>query len=314
MGHAYDAYTRTAYAASARVIRDYSTSFSLAASLLERLDRQRIRALYALVRIADEVVDGAHPGTATQRCEQLRELEARVDDAMESGFSTDLVVHAFAHTARACGLTRAHWAPFFTSMRSDAQAGVGPAGCSGQGPRPETAGVPPVALSLDDYIYGSAEVVGDMCARIFFRGQLPPERSEQILAGARALGNAFQRINFVRDFGHDSTHLGRTYLPTPVNAEIFAAEIRLIRQQLTIARPALEHLPTRARMAVRVAHDLFADLTDRLEAVPVEQLATTRVSVPAAHKARIVARVSAEFGRSRLRNSSLRTTGGGRSD
>lgn len=286
----YDMYTRASYAAASRIIRRYSTSFSLATSLLDRRDRSHIQALYALVRVADEVVDGACPGTPDERLSHLRALEQRVAHAVATGFSTDLITHAFAHTARTCSITADLWEPFFASMRTDATASIEP---------PAVAKAQAAPTDLTTYIYGSAEVVGLMCVRIFFHGPPPATNpaddpaANTIDQGARALGNAFQRINFVRDYAHDSTTLGRAYLPELTDATK-AHQIALIREQLHIARPAIDLLPGRTRMAVLVAHQLFTQLTDYLDYLPAATILTTRISVPARTKAAIVTRVLAE--------------------
>ena len=115
-------YDRAAARSSAVVIGEYSTSFGLAVRLLPARTRGRIRNVYALVRLADEVVDGvaAAAGMPADRiAAALDALEADTYAAMESGWSTNLVVHAFAGTARAVGIERDIVTPFFTSMRMD---------------------------------------------------------------------------------------------------------------------------------------------------------------------------------------------------
>lgn len=271
-GSGFDTYTRVSYSVASRVIRGYSTSFSLATSALKNPDRDRIRALYAIVRITDEIVDGAAPAPPQDQLALVNDFQDRLESAARTGFSTDMPVHAFAHTARQCGITRELWAPFFDAMRSDIE------------------GQPP--LDLDRYIHGSAEVVGLMCVRIFFRGA--PPASPQVEEGARALGNAFQRINFLRDYGHDARVLNRTYVAQELTDQVKREEIAHIRQKLAVARPAIDLLPGRARLGVLIAHDLFAELTDRIEQVPASELMRTRISVPPTRKAALAARAMSQ--------------------
>lgn len=279
-------YTEASRAAAGRVIAAYSTSFGLASALLGSRVREHIRSVYALVRIADEVVDGtaeeAGLGVAARE-RALRDLEAETYEAMGTGFSTNLVVHAFAATARECGIPREVVEPFYASMAMDLS------------PRPLT------DAEQRTYVYGSAEVVGLMCLHVFVEDPSP----EQV-AGARALGAAFQNVNFLRDLAQDAT-LGRGYLPVPdevggtdqalngVATEALteagkAYWLGRIRTDLRAADSGIALLPRDVRPGVRAAWLLFAELADRLEATPAADLAHTRVRVPNHVKAGLVVR------------------------
>lgn len=267
-------YNAAAQSSSAVVIGEYSTSFGLAARLLEPRMRSQVRAIYALVRIADEVVDGAAAGAGlsvdAQR-ELLDDLETETLAALTRGFSTNLVVHAFALTARETGIDASLVAPFFASMRRDLDT---------------------VAFTDDTlatYIYGSAEVVGLMCLRSFLRDTSPSEEDGVILeAGARRLGAAFQKINFLRDLADDYEVLGRSYFPgidPSAMTETDKARILAdIDADLVAAAQAIPLLPSGCRTAVRAAHDVFARLTHKLRNTPCSELYTTRVRVPDGEK------------------------------
>src|SRR5699024_250930 len=113
-------YTRTARSAARRVLRSYSTSFTLASSALPRRIRTHIEAVYAMVRVADELVDGAWAaGTPEAVRQELDRSETAIVRAAADGFSTDLVAHAFGVTARRTGIGPEQWEPFFAAMRSD---------------------------------------------------------------------------------------------------------------------------------------------------------------------------------------------------
>jgi len=278
-------YDRAATEAASVIIHRYSTSFGMASRLLEPGCRTHIEHIYALVRIADEIVDGvaAEAGLrADSITGALDELEAEVDRAIASGFSANLIVHAFATTARSLGFGRELTAPFFESMRMDLTRTAH-----------DTA-------SFDRYVYGSAEVVGLMCLRAFMRDTtLGPDEDARLERGARALGAAFQKLNFLRDLAADFAGLGRSYFPG-VTVESFAEEdkVRLldgIDAELGVAASVIPAIPVGSRRAVVLAHDLFAELAARLRATPAAELVHSRVRVPNSVKIRIA--VAAATGR-----------------
>ncbi|WGD36409.1 squalene/phytoene synthase family protein [Lysinibacter sp. HNR] len=276
-------FTRTAELAADEVITAYSTSFGLATKLLGRRHRQHVRNIYALVRIADEIVDGVASEAGLGVPEQQRVLDRYVEDtycAMRTGYSCDLVIHAFASTARAASIDEALVRPFFESMYQD---------LSGDLHAP---------LVFDEqahsrYIYGSAEVVGLMCLRVFVRDRrLDESQWQQLEYGARQLGAAFQNINFLRDLADDTDRLGRSYLSKNphLTDEDRLLWVRTVRSQLKNARATIALLPKDSRAAVRSALALFSALTDRVERTPVEELYRSRVRVPDLLKAALAAR------------------------
>jgi phytoene/squalene synthetase len=275
-----DRYGRAARRAAAVLIDEYSTSFGLATRLLPATTRGHIRDVYALVRLADEVVDGVarQSGLDDHRIRvALDDLERQVDLALESGYSTNPVVHAFGLTAREVGIERALVTPFFASMRMDLE-------------RSEHDDA-----SFARYVDGSAEVVGLMCLRAFTVGRrLTVQERDRLETGARRLGAAFQKVNFLRDLAADADGLGRAYFPGVVPAELDeATKHRLLDDidgDLAAAAAALPLLEPGPRRAVATAHGLFAALADRIRATPAEQLKRARVRVPDAEKLRIAAR------------------------
>jgi phytoene/squalene synthetase len=274
-----DLYTRVSERAASVVIREYSTSFGLASRLLAEPVRTQVANIYALVRIADEIVDGATEDVGLGRHEAARalsELEAQTHHALEAGYSTNPIVHAFATTARATGVDSELTRPFFESMRSDLEETVYD------------------AEGFDRYVYGSAEVIGLMCLQSFLVGHSRTEvQREQLVAGARALGAAFQKVNFLRDLADDYQRLGRSYFPD-VDVSRFSEAAKFfiledIAEDLGASRAALPLLPSSSRRAVALAHSLFAELADRLYATPAENILNARVSVPTPTKLRLAA-------------------------
>jgi phytoene synthase len=254
------------------VIHRYSTSFGLASRLLGIGVRQHVENIYALVRVADEVVDGGADIDAKAARRALDDLESETERAMAEGFSTNLVVHAFALTAREVGFGRELTAPFFESMRMDLEQKVHD------------------QSSFERYVYGSAEVVGLMCLRAFLQAESAGEY-ERLTPGARALGAAFQKVNFLRDLAADYEALGRSYFPG-VDVSTFdeATKTRLlddIDADLAVSAAVVPQLPRTSRKAVALAQSLFAELSRRLRATPAETLVRARVRVPNPVKARL---------------------------
>lgn len=273
-------YDRTAIRAAREVIDSYSTSFSLATRLLAKPVRTDIRNLYAVVRIADEIVDGATQlagFTLNDTNKLLDDYEHAVLAAPKTRFHTDLVLHAYAMTARRCHFNPEHIAAFFSSMRRDLQQSTHDRN------------------SFEDYIYGSAEVIGLLCLSVFLVDHPVADADRARMEhGARSLGVAFQKINFLRDLAEDSTALGREYFPELAEHPLSEADkqslIDDIRHELHTAGEAIPLLPLTSRTGVLGATNLFSELTDRLEALPAEELVRRRVSVPGPVKARILAR------------------------
>ena len=270
-------YSHMARRAASEVIGSYSTSFGSATRLLPEPQRTDIRNLYAVVRIADEIVDGAAP--SPERAAALKDYEQRVRSATATTFPTDPILHAFADTARRCNFDDAHLAAFFTSMRHDV---------TGEAHTEE---------SVERYIYGSAEVIGLLCVDVFFGGRRPPQAEySKLQEGARALGAAFQKVNFLRDYADDTTRLARNYFPQarfPLRAEDRDAIIADIQRDFDAAWSTIPALPKRCGVAVAVAANLFEALTDLLGDTPPTTIRAERVRVSAARKAAIIARTAA---------------------
>ena len=272
-------YDEVAERTASLVIRRYSTSFGMASRLLGDGIRQSVENIYALVRVADEIVDGGAEEAGLDRLQAGRLLnayEAETERALDEGYSADLVVHAFARTARAAGFGPELTRPFFASMRADLSQ------------------TEHDAESFTAYVYGSAEVVGLMCLRVFVREASRPYTSAEVAtleSGARALGAAFQKINFLRDLAADHDKLGRSYFPgvdvTRLTEDEKNTLLDDIDADLARGAAALPLLPRGSRRAVALAQRLFADLSRRVRRTPAEVLIRTRVRVPDPVKLRI---------------------------
>jgi len=277
-------YSRSAEAACNTVIAAYSTSFGWATKLFSAPMRQPIRNIYAMVRVADEIVDGAAAEAAKRGGtvvpgQALDAFEAEVYEAIEAGFSANLVAHAFAITAREYGISRELIAPFFASMRADLT---------------QTVHDQP---SFERYIYGSAEVVGLMCLKVFIAHGKRLYSTDEIRAletSACALGSAFQKVNFLRDISADFNSLGRSYFPGVLVSNFTDAErdriVAEIDGEIAIAKAALRNLPPSVRRAVYASLLLFEALNRKISGTAAVELASRRIRVSNGRKLLLVLR------------------------
>ena len=275
-----DLYLSAAESASSAVITAYSTSFGMAAKLLSKETRRHIENIYALVRVADEIVDGSAAGAKALGGQVdpgsvLNDLEREVYKAISAKFSPNLIVHAFAHTANTTGFGRSIIEPFFTSMRMDLWK------------------TRHSQDTFERYVYGSAEVVGLMCLQAFIVGvEFNKKEKAKLVAGARALGSAFQKVNFLRDLAADAHKLGRSYFPRITPETLTEAEknaiVEDIRAELRISAESIPMIPKASRRAVVAAHLLFEELNEQIGNTPASEVISTRISVPNSRKALIL--------------------------
>lgn len=233
--------------------------------LFPRSLRRHVAAIYGLVRCADEIVDTYKGDDTTTR---LDEFERETYRAIDSGYSAFPIVHAFARTAREYSIDRDLIEPFFHSMRMDIS--------------PRTYD----ESSYATYIYGSAEVIGLMCLKLFTHPD--DERYESLRPAAEALGAAYQKVNFLRDIAADYKERGRVYFPD-VRFETFSEDDKQailadIARDFAAAKKGIETLPDAARKPVRLSYRLYYDLFKRLQRTPAATITTTRIRVPTFRK------------------------------
>lgn len=255
-----DLYAKTSYELAELLTKRYSTSFSLSSQLFDRSIRPDIFAIYGMVRIADEIVDTYRGDDARA---QLDALQLAVTDAIRLSYSTNPILHAFALTARKFGIGRDLIEPFFDSMRTDLTATIFN------------------EADYRRYIYGSAEVVGLMCLKVFVGGDA--QRYEALKDGAQKLGAAYQKVNFLRDMKADYDELGRVYFPG-VTFETFTendkqAIIADIKRDFSAADPVISQLPKTAKKAVRASYYYYSELAGGLDAMSADQIKTSRARV-----------------------------------
>jgi phytoene synthase len=269
-------YTRISYAMARTVTLDYSTSFSKSSRLFGKDIRKHIYAIYGLVRVADEVVD-TYRGKDVAKV--IKELEAHTMQAMKSGFSPNPLVHAFVITSKRYGIGRELVRPFFKSMRMD---------------------IKPKAFSkhlYSIYIYGSAEVIGLMCLRVFCDDNETYKKLEQ---GAQALGSAYQKVNFLRDMKADYEERGRVYFPgvdyDKFNDRQKDIVIKDIRKDFEKAKLAVNQLPKNARKAVTMSYMYYSQLLDKLDRASADDIKAKRLRLNAPKKALLYIRAHSKLG------------------
>lgn len=267
-------YEKVAYQVSKLVTERYSTSFSMSSRLFDDSIRADVYAVYGLVRVADEIVDTYRGGDAD---ELLARLENDTYAAIARGYDTNPIVHAFALTAKKYGINDTLIRPFFESMAMDL----------------EVTGEYTIER-YETYIYGSAEVVGLMCLRVFCGGDDTSYQS--LVPGARALGAAYQKVNFLRDVAADHDELGRLYFPG-VTYEQFdevqkARIIEDIEQDFAHAKSYVSKLPDNSRKAVSLSMLYYGELLQKIKATSAETLKQERVRIDGARKLWLLTKVT----------------------
>ena len=247
---------------SCLVTQSYSTSFSSAVRLLDRGIRPAIYSIYGFVRLADEIVDTFHK---YDKKELLQKFENDYYDAVRCGISLNPVLNAFQITVGKYGIPDDLIRAFLKSMKTDLVK-------QDHNTRDETA----------EYIYGSAEVVGLMCLRVFVLGD--EKLYNELEAPAKRLGSAFQKVNFLRDIKDDTNLLNRKYFHTVIESgfdEKVKKEITGdVDEEFRDALQGIKKLPSNSRLGVLVAFYYYKKLLVIIRKTPAEQLLKQRVRVP----------------------------------
>lgn len=253
-------YNKTCQECSQLITNRYSTSFSLGIKVFDKRFRTPIYAIYGFVRFADEIVDTFHAFPKAELLQRFREDTYR---AIEEGISLNPVLQSFQEVVHAYKIERELIDAFLDSMEMD--------------------------LFFDryedslykQYIYGSAEVVGLMCLRVFCEGN--NEMYESLKAPARSLGSAFQKINFLRDMKSDFDERGRVYFPG-IDFTHFNNEEKLtieadIKQDFDDAYKGIVRLPKGARFGVYLAYVYYLNLFQKIKKSTASRVQQERIRV-----------------------------------
>jgi len=254
------------------VTNAYSTSFSMATKMLDSSIRNHIYNLYGFVRFADEIVDTFHKHDKEKL---LNDFEIDLYKSLNDKISINPILNSFQYTVNLFNIDHDLIHAFMKSMRLDLSKQVY-----------ET------QEEYKEYIYGSADVVGLMCLKVFVKGD--DKTYEELKTPAMALGSAFQKVNFLRDLKEDFQGLDRTYFPnvdfTMFDEHSKSLIIQEIEADFNIALEGIFKLPTEARFGVYTAYKYYTKLLSKLKKTPSLSIQKTRIRVPNYQKISVLAR------------------------
>ncbi|MFM9908982.1 MAG: phytoene/squalene synthase family protein [Chitinophagaceae bacterium] len=250
---------------------EYSTSFSSAIRLLHKDLRDPIYNLYGFVRFADEIVDTFH---GYDKEALLAQFKKESYEAIEKGISLNPILHSFQLTVTNYSISPDLVEAFFNSMEMDLHKQQYDAN------------------RYQEYIYGSAEVVGLMCLFVFCEGN--QQLYQQLKPYAQSLGAAFQKVNFLRDVKADFNTLNRTYFPDVDFSNFTARKKAQIEDEIAAdfknAYEGIIQLPWKARFGVYVAYKYYLSLFNKIRKTQPSEIMETRIRIPNYRKAMILVR------------------------
>jgi phytoene/squalene synthetase len=254
-------YNLVSYKISRLVTREYSSSFSKAVSLLEKEDQQAIYSIYGFVRFADEIVDTFH---GVDKKQVLESFENEYYNSAKIGVSLNPILHSFQLTVKKYGIPDELIQSFLKSMKFDL--------FKIQYTSKE---------EMNEYIYGSADVVGLMCLKVFVKGD--DNMYNRLQEPAMRLGSAFQKVNFLRDIKIDTEILKRHYFPeltgNILTDAIKEKLVKEIKNNFDASYKGIQLLPGRSKLAVTIAYYYYKSLLRRIQQSPAEIIRTSRVRV-----------------------------------
>lgn len=260
-GNMLKLYNIVSFEASKLVTTTYSTSFSRAVSFLDREIRDAVYSIYGFVRLADEIVDTFHD---YDKHALLEKFENEFYEALSKGISLNPVLNAFQITVKKYNIEDELIQAFLNSMKLDLSR-------LEHKSKDET----------DEYIYGSAEVVGLMCLKVFVN--LNESLYRELKEPARKLGSAFQKVNFLRDLRNDTQDLKRQYFHNLSHNnfnEVTKAEIIAdIENDFNSSVPGMRKLPRNSRLGVIIAFYYYMALLNKIKRIPAERLLEKRIRV-----------------------------------
>lgn len=255
-------FDKLSYQSSKATTKLYSTSFSWSVALLPKQMRKDIYNIYGFVRVADEIVDSFHHYPQENL---LKRFEDEFWHAYTCGISTNPIIHAFVQTLLKYRIDQNLVRAFLQSMKSDLHV----SDYNDQS-------------TIDQYIYGSAEVVGLMCLKVFLRGN--HAEYKKLEPNARALGAAFQKINFLRDLKDDLHELNRSYFPEVSFDNLNNSQkdmiVKDIENDLRLAYQGIKALPTDSRSGVYMAYRYYLKLFNKLKKTDAVDISKKRIRVP----------------------------------
>jgi len=254
------------------ITQTYSTSFSMATKMLSNSIRQDIYNIYGFVRLADEIVDSFHD---YDKKTLFIQFEADLEAALTNKISLNPILNSFQETYHNYGIDKEMVNAFMNSMRQDLHKTVYQ-----------------TVEEYKNYIYGSADVVGLMCLKVFVKGD--HKKYEKLKETAMALGSAFQKVNFLRDLKADHDELNRTYFPnTDLNNLDEASKKAIIddiEKDFAEGLKGIRQLPLEAKFGVFMAYRYYNQLLIKLKTTPALEIKSTRIRVPDYKKVELLTR------------------------
>ena len=265
-------FDQVSHQSSKLVTESYSTSFSLATRILSNEIRQDIYNIYGFVRFADEIVDTFHD---YNKAELFERFEQSLEQALTDRISLNPILNSFQETVHRYYIDREYISAFMQSMHWDLSKKT--------------------YLTDEEYkayIYGSADVVGLMCLRVFVKGD--DVQFNALKDAAMRLGSAFQKVNFLRDLKADHEHLERSYFPN-VDMNAFDEHskqtiIEEIEADFSAGLAGIFQLPDEAKFGVYTAYKYYLRLLKKLKKTPSTQIKAKRIRVPNYQKVDVLAR------------------------
>ena len=272
-----DFYDIVSYDCSKLVTQRYSTSFSLGTRLLSNSIRVHIYNIYGFVRFADEIVDSFHE---FNKVDLLNRFEEDLMHAISNKISLNPILNSFQFTVNEKKIDIELIKAFLKSMRMDL-----------------TKNNYKTKKEYNEYIYGSADVVGLMCLKVFVDGD--NSKYEKLKPYAMSLGSAFQKVNFLRDLNADFKNLDRTYFPD-LNLSNFdeASKVNIINEiekDFNHALKGIFMLPESSRLGVYTAYKYYKKLLVKLKNTPSVKIQSARIRVPNYQKMGVLAQSFVKF-------------------
>lgn len=264
-------FDQLSYECSQKVTTKYSTSFSMAVRMLAPSIREAIHAIYGFVRLADEIVDSFHD---YKKEDLFNEFENDLMLALHRRISLNPILNAFQDTVHEYNIDFDLISAFMKSMRADLY-------------KQEYK----TTEEYEEYIYGSADVVGLMCLKVFVGGN--QDKYNELKYSAQKLGSAFQKVNFLRDLKDDMDWLNRSYFPHMGDQGLDLDSKRIIIEEIEEdfkeAFDGVKSLPIEAKFGVYTAYIYYKKLLMKLKAVNVEEIKMSRVRISNPTKFRLLA-------------------------
>ena len=266
-------FDNVSYDCSKLVTKSYSTSFSLAVKMLSPIIRKDIYNIYGFVRFADEIVDTFHE---YDKEKLMNNFEKNYYLAVEQGISLNPILNSFQQTVNKYNIPEEMVNAFLKSMKADLY-------------KTEYSTIE----EYNEYIYGSADVVGLMCLKVFVNGD--DVMFDNLKDAAMRLGSAFQKVNFLRDLKDDYEVLNRSYFPNIDLGKLDQQSKQLIIEEIEedfdyAYNHGILKLPVEAKFGVYMAYRYYRRLLKKLKAVPSEKIMDTRIRISDPMKINLLAR------------------------